>query len=277
MILVAEIGINHNGDINIAKKLIDAAILGGCEFVKFQKRTIEKVYTKEELDKDRESPFGTTNRQQKEGLEFGKEEYDEIDRYCKEKGIGWFASPWDVDSVDFLMQYDCPFIKVASAMNSNIELLEKIKETGKKVIISTGMTFKEELDKVLELFGDQVKYILSCTSTYPTKIEDMNMMRIITLLAGYGCDATDKPYKIGFSNHSSGIGFITMAYVLGAEMAEYHITLDRTTYGSDQASSIELPGIMKIKDIVDSYEKSWGDGEIKCLDNEKPIKDKLRK
>lgn len=269
--IICEIGLNHNGNINIAKKLIDAAVLGGCDYVKFQKRTINKVYTSEELDKPRESPWGTTNRRQKEGLEFGKQEYDEIDAYCKEKGTRWFASPWDVNSVDFLMEYDLPFLKVPSALNTNIELLEKIRDVRMPVIISTGMSSKEEIDKVIEILGERISCILSCTSTYPTKIEDMNMSKIESLRSVYG-----ENYSIGFSNHSSGIHFIIMAVVLGVEMIEYHITLDRTMYGSDQAASIEIPGILKIKKILDGYERCWGDGEIGCLANEIPIRDKLR-
>jgi len=272
MKLVAEIGINGLGNIDLTKKLIDVAVLGGCFAVKFQKRTIENVYTEAELDKLRESPYGKTNRDLKNQLEYSKEDYDEIDRYCKEKGIKWYASPWDCASVDFLMQYDIPFIKVASASNTDIELLEKIKETGKPIILSTGMTSPEELNNALGILGDSVEYILSTTSTYPTSDEDMNMNRIKTLQDFYG-----HKYKIGFSNHSPGIHFITMAYALGCEMAEYHITLDRAMYGSDQSASIEIPGVLKIKDILNSYKKSWGDGVIRCLDSEIPIKKKLRK
>ncbi len=268
--LVAEIGINHNGDINIVKQLIDVSKLGNAQYVKFQKRDIDLVYTKEELDKPRESPWGTTNRQQKMGLELNYEQYKEIDIYCKEKGIQWYASPWDVNSVDFLMKFDTPFIKIASAMNTNISLLEKIKSTGKDVIVSTGMTSEKEFENIMGIFKDQIKYVLSCTSTYPTKTEDMNMNRIKTLKGNYN-------YKIGFSNHSAGIIHIIQAAVMRAEMIEYHITLDRSMYGSDQASSIEVPGILKIKQYIESIEKSWGNGRIECLPNEEIIRSKLRK
>jgi N-acetylneuraminate synthase len=270
--VVAEAGINHSGDINLAKKLIDIAVLGQCQFIKFQKRTVEDVYSKEDLDKPRESPWGSTNREQKNGIELKKEDYDEIDRYCREKGIQWFLSPWDCKSVDFLMQYDLPFIKVASASNTDIELLNKIKETGKPVIVSTGMTSQEELDNLLGIFGDQVKYILSCTATYPSKEEDMNMNRIKTLQKLYG----DK-YKIGFSNHSSGIVFILQACAMGAEMVEFHITNDRAQYGSDQAASVETPGVLMIGKDIKAMINGMGDGKIGCLENEKPIRDKLRK
>ncbi len=270
MKLVSEIGINANGDVRIAKKLIDAAVLGGCEYIKLQKRDIESVYTKEELDKERESPFGTTNREQKNGIEFSKEQYDLIDKYCKEKGIKWYASPWDIKSLDFLLQYDTPYIKIASAMNSNEKLINKIKESGKPVILSTGMTNAKELKTLVEFLGDQVRYILSCTSTYPTKEKDMNMNRIHTLQKEYGWA------KTGFSNHAVGILYIIQAAVMGCQMIEYHVTLSRSMYGSDQASSIEIPGMLKIKDYVDGIQAGWGDGEIKCLKNELPIKAKLR-
>jgi N-acetylneuraminate synthase len=271
-ILVADCGINHNGDLEIAKKLIDIAKDGGCQYVKFQKRTIDEVYTKEELDAPRESPWGKTFRAQKEGLEFSKEAYIEIDRYCKEKGIGWFASPWDEKSVDFLMEFDVPFIKVAAACVTHIALLKKIRATGKPVILSVGMCSFDELHAALDILGDNCEYLLSCTSTYPTKVEDMNMNKIVALKNMY-----EDQYRIGFSNHSAGILFITMAGVMGAEMIEYHITLDRSMYGSDQAASIESPGVMKIKDYIQDIERSRGDGLIKCLDAELPIRKKLTK
>jgi N-acetylneuraminate synthase len=272
-IIISEIGINANGDISIAKKLIDLAKQGGCQYVKFQKRTIEDVYTKEELDKPRESPWGTTNRDQKNGLEFTLDQYKEIDKYCKEIGIGWFASPWDIKSVDFLINnFNLPYIKIASASITDITLLNRIKETNIPVILSTGMSTELEINNAVQLLGSQIKYILHCKATYPTKVEDMNMLAIKTLQAKYCPD-----YNIGFSNHSSGISFIMMAYCLGASMIEYHITLDRTMYGSDQASSIEPTGVMKIKDWIESYEKCWGDGYIDCLPNEIPVRDKLRK
>jgi len=274
--LVAEIGINHNGDMEIVKKLIDNAVEGGCQYVKFQKRTVEDVYTPEELDKYRESPWGTTNRQQKMGLEFGKDEYDEIDAYCKEKGIEWFASPWDAKSVDFLMEYNPPYIKVASAMVTNKPMLEKIKEavdgTDTRVIVAVGMTTEDELEAYLDILGEYTDYILSCTSSYPTPVEDMNMNRIKTLQDKYG-----PLYNIGFSNHSQGITFMLMAYCLGAKMIEYHITLDRTMYGSDQAASIETPGVRRIRKYLESFDKAWGNGALGCQPSEVPIKEKLRK
>ncbi|MDD5650747.1 MAG: N-acetylneuraminate synthase family protein [Candidatus Nanoarchaeia archaeon] len=277
-ILVSEIGINANGSLEIAKKLIDLAVLSNCKFVKFQKRTVEAVYTKAELDKPRESPWGTTNREQKMGLEFGKKEYDEIDRYCKEKGIGWFASPWDIDSVDFLMQYNPKYIKVASAMVTNEPLLKKINEaikgTQTKVIIATGMTTETELFEALSILGNNnIEYILACTSSYPTPVKDMNMAKIATLQAKF----LGTSYKIGFSNHYSGLKFIFMAATLGARMIEYHITLDRTIYGSDQASSIEPSGVLEIPGHIEMIENAWGNGKLECMPSELPIKEKLRK
>jgi N-acetylneuraminate synthase len=271
-ILVAECGINHNGDVLLAKKMIDIAVMAGCNYVKFQKRTIDDVYSPEELSAYRESPWGTTFRQQKEGIELSAEKYKEIDLYCKEKGIGWFASPWDIGSVDFLSEFDCPYIKVASACLGNMPLLRKIKNTNRPIIVSTGMVSKEELDAALNVLGENVKFILACTSTYPAKPEEMNMRKIETLKDCYGGIA-----KIGFSNHSPGILFVIMAATLGAEMIEYHITLDRSMYGSDQASSIELPGALKINDYVSDMEKCWGSGEIACAESEKNSRKKLWK
>lgn len=216
--VVAEIGINHNGDIDLAKKLIDVAKIHGCQFVKFQKRDIDLVYSKEELDKPRESPWGTTNREQKEGLEFGAEEYEEIDLHCVTREIDWFASPWDIVSVNFLRMYDPPFMKVASASLTDLELLQSIKETNIPVILSTGMSTKEELDGAIDLLGAQVEYILACTSTYPTPDSEMNLKFIRTLIDQY------PNQRIGFSNHSPGIMFMVAARAIGAEMLEFHMT-----------------------------------------------------
>lgn len=282
--LVAEIGINANGSMELVKQLIDLAVQGGCQYVKFQKRTVEDVYTKEELDKFRESPWGTTNRQQKMGLEFGKVEYDEIDRYCKERGIEWFGSPWDVKSVDFLMQYKPKYIKVASAMITNISLLEKIKDsvngTNTKIILATGMITEEELRKCVEILGaENIEYLLACTSSYPTPVEDMNMNKIKTL-KGLNWNIPNEvqfPIKVGFSNHYSGLKFIFMSVIMGCEIVEFHITLDRTMYGSDQASSIEPTGVLEMKDHIESIEKSFGSGNLECMPSEIKIKEKLRK
>jgi N-acetylneuraminate synthase len=229
------------------------------------------VYTKEELDKYRESPWGTTNREQKMGLEFSKEEYREIDKYCREKGIGWFASPWDVKSVDFLKEFDVPYIKIASASITDEALLDAVNKTGIPVILSTGMSTKKEIDLALSKL-DKVEYILSCVSTYPTQPKDVNMEKLLTIQGEYG----DK-YKIGYSNHSPGIVFMVVATALGAEMLEYHITLDRSMYGSDQAASIETSGVLKMGKYISAIDEGWGSGEISCSGAEEQVKEKLRK
>ncbi|MFC1933572.1 N-acetylneuraminate synthase family protein [Chloroflexota bacterium] len=271
-IAVAEIGINHNGDLGIAESLIALAKNFGCDFVKFQKRTVDMVYGEEFLGTRRISKWGTTQREQKEGLEFGKEEYDKIDSYCKELGIKWFASAWDYKSVEFLMQYDIPYLKVASACITDSDLLERIKPYNIPVILSTGMSNKEQIDKALDYLGNQVEYLLHCTSTYPTPDKDMNMKGLWTLKELYG----DK-YKIGFSNHSMKIIYTVQAYVMGAEMLEFHITLDRNMEGSDQAASIGPVGLDRIMKHINSIHDGWGDGEIKCLESEIPVMNKLRK
>lgn len=275
--LIAEIGINSNGDVNIAKKLIDEAVNAGFQYVKFQKRTIEDVYTKEELDKPRESPWGKTNREQKMGLEFGKKEYDQIDSYCKEKGIQWFASVWDEKSVDFLMQYNPPYIKVPSALITNISLLKKIRDvvkgTNTKIIIATGMSDWKEIENCLIILNYNVECILICTSSYPTPVEDLNMSRILKAKSLFPKNII----KIGFSNHSQSVNFMLMAYCLGSEMIEMHITLDRTMYGSDQSASIEPQGMQRVSKIIKAYEKAWGDENFYCTKSEIPVKEKLRK
>jgi len=194
--IVAEIGINHNGDINIAKKLIDMAIFAGCDAVKFQKRTIEDVYTPEELTLPRESPFGDTNGDLKRGLEFGEKEYEEIDRYCKERGIIWFASPWDLNSINFLEKFNVPCYKVASAMLTNDKLLERLKSRGKPIILSTGMSTVEQIDHAVEILRNPI--ILHCTSTYPSKPEELNLKVIPWLRERYKC-------FVGYSGHDTGI------------------------------------------------------------------------
>lgn len=271
IITVAEIGINHNGDLTTAFKLIEEAKQAGCDFVKFQKRTVEAVYTKEELDKPRQSPWGITNRDQKNGLEFSYQRYCDIDKYCQVNDVPWFASPWDIESVEFLTLFKQPYIKLASAMMTDYDIISAIKETRIPVIVSTGMTTKEELGGVLKVLGKQVEYILACTSTYPTAPEEMNLNFITTLKNEY------PNYKIGFSNHSPGILFMAAAAALGAEMIEFHITLDRTMYGSDQAASIEPEGVRKICKYIHNLEVALGTGDWTVFPSEEPIKKKLRK
>ena len=269
--VTAEIGINHNGDINIAKRLIDAAVVAGCDAVKFQKRTVDKVYTKEYLDGPRESPWGTTQREQKEGLEFGVEEYDEVNRYCKEKGIEWFASAWDIDSQLFLRQYDCKYNKVASAMLVNDELLEAIASERKYTFIATGMSTIEEIDHAVDIFkSHSCEYeIMHCNSTYPMPVEDANLRMINTLSARYGC-------KVGYSGHEQGIFVSECAVALGAASIERHITLDRTMYGSDQAASIEPYELCELVKNIRLLETMLGSGEKVLSEAELKTKKKLR-
>lgn len=273
VVLVGEIGINANGSVDLAKKLISVANLANLDYVKFQKRTIEKVYTKEELDKYRESPWGFTNRDQKLGLEFEKKEYDEIDLYCKAHSMEWFASPWDENSVVFLSNYNPPFIKIPSALITNYELLSAVMyHSTAPIIISTGMSTKKEVDDCLDYLGDRVEYILACTSTYPTKDNEMNMKFISTLKNEYS-----PKYKIGFSNHSPGIFWAAVAPAFGAEMLEFHMTLDRSMYGSDQPASIEPGGVNRLATYARNWEDGMGTGEWTVFPSEEEIKKKLRK
>lgn len=275
MIIVAEIGINHNGDIELAKRMMDAAKLAGCDYVKFQKRDVETCYTREYLDQPRESPWGTTNRDQKLGLEFGQKEYEAIDRHSDRICLPWFASPWDVPSVEFLDQFDIPFMKVAGAMVTNIPVLEAIKDTNRRVIISTGGSTEEDFHNAMSVLGGvnhSVKYILACTATYPCPPQEQNLRFIPELIHQWD----QCRFRIGFSNHSPGITFCIIATALGAEMIEYHMTLDRSMYGSDQAASIELPGMMAINKHCREVESAMGTGEWTVFESEKEVMRKLR-
>jgi N-acetylneuraminate synthase len=248
--------------------------VAGCEYVKFQKRTVEKVYTKEELDKPRESPFGTTNREQKMALEFSALKYIEIDDFCKHNNIGWFASPWDIDSVDFIASMRVPYIKIASASLTDFRILEHAKVSGIPIILSTGMSTYEEVKKVTDYLGNQIEYILACCSAYPCKAEESKLNMIKVLKDYY------PQYKIGYSNHSPGLTFCIAAAALGAEMIEFHITLDRAMYGSDQASSIEPQGVMSLVKHIRDIEKSMSNSinnQWTIFDSEIKIKEKLRK
>ena len=268
--LVAEIGINAGENINTAKKLIDVAVAGGCQYVKFQKRDINLVYTPEELTAPRPSPFGKTNGDLKRGLEFGKFEYDEIDRYCHQRGIGWFASAWDLNSVKFLNQYPrCVFHKIASPMLTNMKYLEECVVSGKQTILSTGMSTELEIIKAVNSLGDTLYAILHCTSTYPSKPEELNL-NYIKALKWTGV-------KVGFSNHSPGLIYMPIAVALGAQMIEFHITLDRSSWGSDQASSIEPEGVMRLAKYIKGVELALGDGKKTVYPSEIPIMVKLRR
>lgn len=268
--ITAEIGINHNGSIEIAKKLIDVAADAGCDAVKFQKRTVDVVYTKEELDKPRESPWGDTNREQKECLEFNRGEYDEIDRYCEKKKILWYASCWDEGSVEFISRYDPPCYKVPSALLTNDNLLKCTKFRGKPIILSTGMSTMDEIEYAVDILGQEDLVILHCISTYPANVKELNLRVIQTLKNKFNC-------PIGYSGHEVGLLETAAAVVLGACAVERHITLDRTMYGSDQASSIEPYGVKRLVKDIREISLIMGDGKKRVYESEIPIKKKLRR
>lgn len=268
--VIAEIGINHNGSLEMAKKLISIAHFYGCDAVKFQKRTVEDVYTKEELLTLRQSVFGETNGDLKRGLEFGYEEYKEIDRYCKEVGILWFASCWDKKSVDFVEQFDVCAYKIPSALITDIELLEYTKSKNKPILISTGMSAMDEIERAIEVVGLDNTIIYHCTSTYPSENSELNLNVIKALREKYDC-------PIGYSGHEKGIVSSTIAVVLGADSVERHITLDRTLWGSDQAASLEPEGLRKMVRDIRNVKSFLGDGVKKVYDSELPIKKKLRR
>jgi N-acetylneuraminate synthase len=269
--IIGEIGINHNGDIGIAKELIDVAADAGADAVKFQKRTIDLVYTKEFLDSPRESPWGSTQREQKEGLEFGLEEYKEIDRYCKKKGIEWFASAWDLDSQDFLHQFNLKYNKIASAMIVYEDLFKAVASEGRHTFISTGMTTVEDITKAVEVFrsADCPFTLMHCISTYPMNEKNANLNAINTLREKYNCD-------IGYSGHEVGLAVSYAAAAMGITCLERHITLDRSMYGSDQASSVEPAGFTILVEAVRKIVNAMGDGKLGYLEEEIPIAENLR-
>tara|TARA_B100001248_G_C27388212_1_gene460845 strand:+ start:1292 stop:2131 length:840 start_codon:yes stop_codon:yes gene_type:complete len=268
---IAEAGINHNGNIEIAKKLIDLAINSGFDAVKFQKRTINKVYSKEILDQPRESPWGSTQRDQKNGLEFGKKEYDQIDLYCKNK-ITWFASAWDVESLNFLDQYNLKYAKVASAMIVDKEFLKELAKRKKYTFISTGMSSLDDIDNAVKIFKENKCpfELMHCISTYPMKIEDANLITINELRKRYNC-------KVGYSGHESGLAVSYAAVGLGISSLERHITLDRSMYGSDQSASLETNGARELISVIKRMKIAIGENKIgNILEEEKKIAKKLR-
>lgn len=268
--ILCEIGINHNGSVDLAKLLIDKAHSAGADGVKFQKRHIDSVYSKEELDSPRQSQWGTTFRQQKEGLELSIEQYIELEQYASNKGLDFIVSCWDLISLAAIEKAlpNLPYHKLASALLTHKEFLEALNKTRKPIIVSTGMSTHEEIDKAMSVLKN-VSHILACTSTYPTKPEEINLNYIRTLQ----CKYPDK--KIGFSNHYSGFAACFGAVTLGADMIEFHITHDRTAVGSDQAASIEH--VQELIDGIRAIEKMRGDSVKKVYDSEKPIISKLRK
>lgn len=268
---IAEIGINHNGDMELTKKLIDLAVETGCQAVKFQKRDIDVVYTQEYLDSARQSPWGSTQRDQKAGLEFEKDEYDQIAKYCKQKGILWSASAWDVNSQKFLRQYDLPFNKVASAMLTHTQLLEEIASEGRHTFISTGMSTFEDIDNAVSVFREAncPFTLFHCVSTYPCKDEDCNINLISTLQERYGC-------PVGYSGHEEGILPSILAVSVGAVALERHITLDRGMYGSDQSASIEKSDLSRLVTESRKVTNTMGTGQKVFLQHEVPVANKLR-
>jgi len=286
--IIAEIGINHNGDLNIAKKLIDIAVMSGCDAVKFQKRNPDVCVPEHQKNIVRDTPWGKMSYlDYKHKIEFGKEEYDKINHYCKERNIVWSASPWDLDSLDFLTQYNLPFIKIPSAMITNEDLMFAAKRTGKKVIISTGMSTFSEIERaisILKLPGNTAKTlrpfhlnekadnnfaVLHCNSTYPAPLNELNLSAIKTLKNRFKCE-------VGYSGHEFRLGTSVAAVYLGATIIERHITLDRTMWGTDQLSSVEPQGLIKLVKGIRELEESFGNGEIKVTESEKSVRKKLR-
>jgi len=269
--VIAEIGINHNGDLDVAKRLIDAAHDAGCDAVKFQKRTIDLVYTAAVLDQPRESPWGATQREQKEGLEFSEAEYDEIDRYCAALGIDWFASAWDVPSQTFLAKYKLKYNKVASAMITCRPLVEAVAKERKLTFLSTGMATLQEIDAAVAIFRhyDCPFIPMHVVSTYPTPDADLNLMTLETLRRRYGV-------AVGYSGHEAAVEPSIMAAMLGAVAIERHITLDRTMYGSDQSASLEPAELIQLVQQLKSLHEMLGDGQKRITDGEAVVARKLR-
>jgi len=268
--VIAEIGINHNGDVDLAKRMISIAVGAGCDAVKFQKRTIDIVYTAEELAKPRENPFGPTNGDLKRGLEFDYDDFVEIDQYCKAVKIPWFASAWDEPSVDFINRFDVPCFKIASASLTDDNLLRYTRATGKPILLSTGMSTIAEIDHAVEVLGKQDLVLLHACSTYPAHYEELNLNAIRTLAERYGV-------PVGYSGHESGLPSSVAAAALGACIVERHITTDRAMWGSDQAASLEPNGITKLVSYIRVVERSMGDGVKRVLEREQPILKKLRR
>jgi N-acetylneuraminate synthase len=269
--IIAEIGINHNGDLNITKQLISEAKSAGANAVKFQKRTIDLVYSKEILDSPRESPWGTTQRAQKEGIEFGLAEYKEIDVYCKEIAIEWFASAWDIESQIFLRKFDLKYNKIASTMIVYEDFLKEVASEKKHTFISTGMSELKEIDRAVEIFRQAgcPFELMHCVATYPMDDEDANLNCINTLRDRYKCN-------VGYSGHEVGLAVSYAAAALGITSLERHVTLDRAMYGSDQAASVEPAGFRQLVGAIRKIEKAMGDGKVSINHKEIPIAKKLR-
>jgi len=269
--IIAEVGINHNGNLHIAKRLVDVAYMAGCDAVKFQKRTPEKAVPPEFQSVMRETPWGIISYlEYRRMVEFGFKEYDAINQYCKEKGIIWFASCWDEDSVDFIEQFSPPCYKIASASLTDIPLLEKVKSTGRPVILSTGMSTLDEIAASVELLGTENLLIAHSTSTYPCPPEELNLRMIETLRRRFDC-------PIGYSGHEVGLQTTYAAVTLGAAFVERHITLDRAMWGSDQAASVEPSGIIRLVRDIRVIERALGDGQKRVYESELKARDRLRR
>jgi N-acetylneuraminate synthase len=269
--IIAEIGINHNGDMKIVKKLIDIAYEAGCDAVKFQKRNIDKVYSKELLESERQSPWGNTQRDQKKGLEFDLNEYLEIDTYCKIKKIEWFASAWDIDSQFFLRRFDCKFNKIASAMIVNKHFIKEVASEKKYTFISTGMSSMQEIKFAVDTFVNSncPFELMHTVSTYPMPDSDANLLCIPMLKKEFNCE-------VGYSGHETGLSISYAAVALGAASIERHITIDRAMYGSDQAASIEPHGLRQLVGAIRKIELALGNGIKTITEGEKEIAQKLR-
>ena len=268
--VIAEIGINHNGDIDLAKRLISVAVAAGCDAVKFQKRTIDVVYSAEELAKPRESPFGATNGELKRGLELDYYDYQEIDAFCRASKITWFASCWDEQSVDFIDRFSPPCYKIASASLTDDNLLRHHRKTGKPIILSTGMSTTEQIDHAVEVLGKDDLILLHACSTYPAYYNELNLRAIPIMRGRYGI-------TVGYSGHETGIPSTVAAVVLGASCVERHITMDRSMWGSDHAASLEPNGISRVVRDIRLVEQSMGDGIKRVYEREQPIIKKLRR
>lgn len=270
--IIAEIGINHNGSLDIAKKMIDGAVHAGCDAVKFQKRTPEICVPKDQWNIERDTPWGRmTYLEYRHKVEFTKDDYAEIDRYCKSKGILWFASCWDEPSVDFMEQFDPPCYKAASASLTDLDLLKKKKSTGRPLIISTGMSTMEEIETAVDAIGAENLLIAHATSTYPCPPEELNLRMIHTLKAKY------PTCPIGYSGHETGLATTWAAVAMGATFIERHITLDRAMWGTDQAASVELGGLERLVSNIRDIEKAMGDGIKRVYDSEIGPRKKLRR